>query len=72
VVGEFGAGADEVVAVVQDEQQSLRAQGAGKDLEQAPTRLLANTEPGRDGLGHSLGVVHRSQFDNANVKPTAN
>jgi hypothetical protein len=62
VRGEFGAGADQVLAVVQDEQDTLVAQGIDQDVEGGPA---GGDQAKRSAyrVRHQQGVRDRREFD---------
>jgi hypothetical protein len=62
-LGDLGAGVDQVLAVIQDEQEMTIAQvvaerGAGRTL-----RALPDTQGGRDRLRYQIGHRERRQID---------
>ena len=66
-LGKGGAGFDQVLAVVQDQQQAPGPEVIREGLGQRTARLLANTQNGGHSLGHESRVGQRRQFHQPNA-----
>ena len=62
-VGELGGGVDDVLAVVEDEEHVLLAEGIEQGVEQRAATLVLNAENCSDGGGHLLGMSDGRQLD---------
>ena len=62
-LGELGAGVDQVLAVIQNEQELTIAQIFEKGVANRSLRALSDTDGGRDRLRHQIGVRERRQIN---------
>ena len=68
MVGEGGAGIEQVLAVVEDEERGLRGEEGGRRGRAGSARRFAQAEGGSDGDGHEDGVGERREFDEPDAR----
>ena len=61
--GQLGAGGDQVLAIVQDQEQFFAAQVGPQGLDQRAARLLAHSQRRRDLLGDEERIGQRRVLD---------
>jgi hypothetical protein len=66
-MGQLRHGFDEVLAVVQDKEQLLRADGINQRLRKRPAGQFSDTEHGGDSLWNQEGFSKRGQLDQPNA-----
>ena len=66
-LGEAGAGGDDVLAVVEDEQEMAAAEEGGEGGDERAIGLLAEIERGGDGLHDERGIVDGGEFHKPNA-----
>jgi hypothetical protein len=62
-VGQPGAGSDEVLAVIEDQEEALGTQVSRESLCDRLLGMLLDPERRRDGRGDELGIDQGSQLD---------